>query len=149
MWFVASCVLIIVRRRRPSAGSSDKTSLSVSVFLPLHLLSYFGSSTLDIRLWICVSEQKSHSRLCDYAHTLNLFFCRDCSVIFGAAQSVFHHHSRCSVFSASPCLQVLPDHDMFPPSLKVLFLKHARNLCLFDAAGSSFVLSPFNFPLKK
>lgn len=122
--------------------------LAVSVLPLLHLLSYFGSSTLDIRLWICVSGQKSHSRLWDYAHTLNLFFCRDSSLIFGAAQSVFHHHSRRSVFSASPCLQVLPDYDMFLPSLKVLFMKHARNPCLFDAAVSTFSLSSFNFPLK-
>lgn len=88
----------------------------VPVLPLLHLLSYFGSSTLGIRLWICVSEQKSHSRLWDYAHTLNLFFCRDSSLIFGAIQRLFHRYSRCSVFSAWLCLQGLPAYDMFLPS---------------------------------
>lgn len=150
--YFASLLLIIVSRRLPSAGAANNVaSPPVSVLPLLHLLSYFGSSTWDIRLWICVSEQKSHSRLWDYAHTLNLFLCRDSMLIFGAAQSVFRQLSRCSVFSASPHLQVLPDYDMFLASLKVVFLKHVREKNhhhLFDAAASSFVLCSFNFPLQ-
>lgn len=115
---VASCLLIIVRW--PSAGSGDKVaSLPVSVWLRLHLLSYFGSSTLDVRLWICVSEQKSHSPLWDYAHTLNLFFCRDSSLIFAATQSVNRQHSPlfCVLCISSPS----GVHDVSPVTQSHLF----------------------------